>query len=366
MAVHPLQQLSRRETELAREVLLAQHGREAIVFREIYLQEPPKDELLRFLELEHAGQLSDSSTRPARLAKCQYDVIGSDKIPSFHESIIDIGARNRVKHEIIGKEHHAALTLSEFDTLVEVCKKSSTFQDALAEFELPEGFEVVVEPWPYGGLDVDEISRRYFQGLIFAQDTGNGNADSNFYAFPLPLIPVMDAEKQEIVRIDRLATGGKGDSLAGQTHSKKILAHTSNAEYVPELLPNGTRKDLKPLHVLQPEGPSFGVRDESLIEWQRWRFRVSFNPREGAVLHDVRYDGRSVLYRLAISEMTVPYADARAPFHRKQAFDFGDGGAGNCANNLALGCDCLGVIKVSTTTGVRHGWICQHLRETEL
>lgn len=44
---------------------------------------------------------------------------------------------------------------------------------------------------------------------------------------------------------------------------------------------------------------------------------------------------------------TVPYADPRFPFHRKQAFDFGDGGAGNCANNLSLGCDCLGVIKVS-------------------
>jgi primary-amine oxidase len=187
--------------------------------------------------------------------------------------------------------------------------------------------------------------RRFFQGLIFAQDTRNGNPDSNFYAFPLPLIPVMDAHKQEIVRIDRLATGGKGDSLEGQTHNKKVLQHCINAEYVPELLPNGTRKDVKPLHVLQPEGPSFEVDDDSLIEWQKWRFRVSFNPREGAVLHDVRYDGRSVFYRLSVSEMTVPYADARNPFHRKQAFDFGDGGAGNCANNLALGCDCLGVIK---------------------
>lgn len=43
--------------------------------------------------------------------------------------------------------------------------------------------------------------------------------------------------------------------------------------------------------------------------------------------------------------MTVPYGDPRAPFQRKQAFDFGDAGAGRAANNLALGCDCLGVIK---------------------
>lgn len=219
------------------------------------------------------------------------------------------------------------------------------FQDAVAELTLPEGFEVVIEPWPYGGLDTTDENRRYFQGLIFAQDTRNGNPDSNFYAFPLPLIPIMDAHKREIIRVDRLATGGKGDSMHGQTHDKKILEHCTNAEYVPELLPNGTRKDLKTLNVIQPDGPSFKVKDESLVEWQKWRFRVSFNPREGAVIHDLHYDGRSVMHRLSISEMTVPYADARPPFQRKQAFDFGDGGAGNCANNLALGCDCLGVIK---------------------
>lgn len=49
--------------------------------------------------------------------------------------------------------------------------------------------------------------------------------------------------------------------------------------------------------------------------------------------------------RVANVPQTVPYADPRPPFHRKQAFDFGDGGGGNTANNLALGCDCLGVIK---------------------
>lgn len=97
--------------------------------------------------------------------------------------------------------------------------------------------------------------------------------------------------------------------------------------------------------MIQPDGPSFKVSDESLVEWQKWSFRVGFTPREGAVLHDLRYDGRSILYRLSFSEMTVPYGDPRPPFHRKQAFDFGDGGAGRAANNLSLGCDCLGTIK---------------------
>ena len=58
----------------------------------------------------------------------------------------------------------------------------------------------------------------------------------------------------------------------------------------------------------------------------------------------MRYDGRSLFYRLSLSDMNIPYADPRHPFHKKAAFDLGDAGAGIMANNLKLGCDCLGSI----------------------
>ena len=45
-----------------------------------------------------------------------------------------------------------------------------------------------------------------------------------------------------------------------------------------------------------------------------------------------------------MSDMNVPYADPRSPYQRKAAFDLGDVGAGLVANNLKLGCDCLGSI----------------------
>lgn len=66
----------------------------------------------------------------------------------------------------------------------------------------------------------------------------------------------------------------------------------------------------------------------------QWAFFIGFTPKEGIVIHDIRYDGRLVFHRLSMSEMTVPYGDPRAPFHRKQAFDFGDCGAGITANEL--------------------------------
>ena len=414
MAPHPLAILSAQETNVARDVIVASYPGKVIKFREIYLHEPPKAQLKEFLILEHSARLSPTSPRPARLALCQYDVIGCEV--EYHESLVDVELKKRVSHQVVGEPFRASLSgyvvrfrfpvslcplrgknahrgvqyREEFEAVIESCDRSELFKKAMSDFTLPEGFDIVIEPWPYGPLDYDEDNRRYFQALCFARDTRSRNPDANFYSFPLPLIPVMDAQTREIIRVDRPATGGKGDGLRDQTFDRNILAHTKPSEYVPELLPQGTRKDLKELNVVQPEGPSFRVIDESLVEWQKWRFRVAFNPREGATIHDVWYDGRSVLYRLSVSEMvrllvamllmtytvtnhrgilqTVPYADPRPPFHRKQAFDFGDGGGGNMANNLSLGCDCLGLIKyfdavVTGTDGTARNFpnvICMH------
>lgn len=44
--------------------------------------------------------------------------------------------------------------------------------------------------------------------------------------------------------------------------------------------PDGVRKDLKPFVITQPEGPSFQINGYE-ISWQKWRFRVGFNVREG-------------------------------------------------------------------------------------
>lgn len=96
----------------------------------------------------------------------------------------------------------------------------------------------------------------------------------------------MDARKLKIIRVERLATGGKQDGLTDQTHSEHIVNHCKPAEYAPEFLKDRLRKDLKPLNVIQPEGVSFSINNH-LVNWQKWRFRVGFNPREGVTLHDI-------------------------------------------------------------------------------
>jgi primary-amine oxidase len=103
------------------------------------------------------------------------------------------------------------------------------------------------------------------------------------------------------------------------------------------------RDGLRPLDVVQPEGPSFTV-DGWQVSWQGWRLRVGFTHREGLILHDLEFLGRSVLRRAACNEMYVPYLDSGPTQYRKNFFDWGEYGAGPLTNSLALGCDCLGVI----------------------
>ena len=51
-------------------------------------------------------------------------------------------------------------------------------------------------------------------------------------------------------------------------------------EYDPKLTKGPARTTMKPYIVAQPEGPSFKVKGH-LIEWEKHRFRVGFNWREG-------------------------------------------------------------------------------------
>ncbi|KAI0403132.1 copper amine oxidase [Xylaria palmicola] len=348
---HPLRPLTDEEVLRARELVIEKH----------------KD-LVQFLIAEHAGKAP--TTTPPRQVTVLFDRV-KDGVPQLLEEIVDVEAGEIRRTKAFPAYCQTSYTAAEFNQFHDICVASDMFKKALEEFTLPDGFVVTIDPWPYGGLDPEEEVPRYMQGLVYARNAANNNADSNHYAYPLPLIPVMDFTTKELIRVDRLATGGTGDSLYPSPVAekpKKLFEHGKTAEYVPELLDRPLRTDLKPIDITQPEGASFKVHPDNLIEWQRWRFRIGFTPREGAVLHDVCYDGRPVLYRLSFSEMTVPYGDPRPPFHRKQAFDFGDGGIGRAANNLKLGCDCLGAIHylstVVTTPGgkpdVAQNVVCLH------
>ena len=115
--------------------------------------------------------------------------------------------------------------------------------------------------------------------------------DSNHYAFPLPLSPVVDTIEYKVIRIDILPTGA--DHTRKELQPMKV--HPPN-EYMPDY--QQLRMDLKPLNVIQPEGASFTVTKTGetgeAIEWQKWSFMVGFNQREGMVLYNVGVSDLSI------------------------------------------------------------------------
>lgn len=172
------------------------------------------------------------------------------------------------------------------------------------------------------GSDGVDDARRQYQCFLYIQDPNSRNPDSNHYAFPLSISPVVDVQTMKVTRIENLPTGADATPTL-----PKPYRIPPPAEYTPEDQPS-LRTDLKPLQVVQPEGASFRILEEyaggAIVEWQKWRFRVGFNHREGMVLYNVTYDGRSLFWRVSLSDMNIPYADPRNPYHKKSAFDLGD------------------------------------------
>ena len=111
MAPHPLDQLSLEETAVARDVILQAHPNSVIHFREIFLQEPRKGLLKKFLDAERIGNMDAYVPRPPREALCQYDVMESSKFSRFHESIVDIAKQKESSEVIVSSQHHASLTM---------------------------------------------------------------------------------------------------------------------------------------------------------------------------------------------------------------------------------------------------------------
>lgn len=256
-------------------------------------------------------------------------------------------------------KYHGNVDYDEVGLVEAVVMKDPTVLAEVEKLQLPNHLEVVAEAWGFGSDGIDDFHRQY-QVYMFVGE--KHNADSNHYARPLAFSPVVDTVKMKVTRIDRIPTGS-GFELSDKSRPWRF---TKPSEYVPELL--NKRKDLKPLHVVQPEGTSYSISAGNVLQWQKWSFRICFNYREGLLLRDIRYDGRPIFYRVSLSEMAIPYADPRSPYHRKQAFDLGDVGAGIVSNNLALGCDCLGSITyldglVTSPSGepfVKKNSICIH------
>src|SRR5205085_12007167 len=123
------------------------------------------------------------------------------------------------------------------------------------------------------------------RAVSYLLDDPNDNA----YAHPIDnLVVIVDLDRMEVIEVE---------------DGEPLPIPKANGRYDQ---PTEMRPALKPLEIGQPDGASFTL-DGQHLTWDKWDLRFDLHPIEGLVLHQVRYDGRSVLYRASIAEMVVPY-----------------------------------------------------------
>ncbi|KAE8155154.1 copper amine oxidase [Aspergillus avenaceus] len=334
---HPFDPLQPEEISKAADIVRSALEGKTPAFRVITLQEPSKEQMIPFLEKEHAGQ---SIPCPNRTARAEVIVRGNGDKNELIELRVDLDSSVVIKKQHLpGK--HSYIDSDYMKAVGEVCRADARVQEEIRKLHLPDGATVVVEPWAYATDGMNDMSERITMCWFYMRLLDN--PDANYYAYPLDVCAEV-SEKLKVTKVYRLPSSPhERIHDEGTPYDHRKFHSPASSEYHPSLRPSA-RTTTRPYHVVQPEGPSFQTKGNRLT-WEKWHMRVGFNYREGLTLHDIRYDGRSLFYRLSLAEMFVPYGDPRAPYPRKGAFDLGNDGAGINANNLRLGCDCLGHIK---------------------
>ncbi|KAJ7538366.1 hypothetical protein O6H91_11G045300 [Diphasiastrum complanatum] len=357
---HPLDPLSPAEIQVATETVRAAGAsaeiRDGMRFIEVVLCEPEKDVVALadayffppyqptfFLPMDKGGA-SWRLHLPSRQARLTVYNVRNNETTIWSVELTEVHAVTRGGHhrgKVVSCEvmHDVqpSMDAEEYASCEATIKGYGPFREAMKNRGVENMELVMVDPWCSGYYEEkDSPNRRLARPLIFCR-TESDCVMENGYARPVEGIYVLvDLQNMKILEFEdrRFVPLPPPDPLRN---------------YTPSHIRGGMRSDIKPLQIIQPEGPSFCVNG-FYVEWQKWNFRIGFTPREGLVIHNVAYDDgsrgrRSVAYRLSFVEMVVPYGDPMDPHYRKNAFDAGEDGLGKNAHSLKKGCDCLGYIK---------------------
>jgi primary-amine oxidase len=327
---HPLDPLTAQEITAVVEIVTGEQNIDnRYRFATIVLNEPAKSVVQSFKSGDMDGL--------RQINREAFVVLLDNTTGQTYEAIVSL-----TNAAVISWKHipdvQPSIMLDEFLECEAIVKANPEFQAALQKRGITNFDLVMVDPWSAGNFGVEEEKGlRLTRTFSWVRSEPNDNG----YARPIEgVVAIVDLNKMEVLRVEDygvIPIPPKAGNYA--------------AEYIPQF-----RTDIKPLEIVQPEGPSFQV-DGYKVAWQKWHFRIGFTPREGLVLYEIGYEEageiRPILYRAALAEMVVPYNEASTDgsnHYRKNAFDVGEYGVGMLANSLSLGCDCLGEIRYFDAT----------------
>ncbi|KAM1025850.1 hypothetical protein ACFX13_039595 [Malus domestica] len=357
---HPLDPLSAAEISVAVATVRAAGAtpevRDSMRFVEVVLLEPDKHVVAladayffppfqpSLLPRTKGGPIIPTKLPPRRARLVVYNKKSNEtstwivELSEVHAATRGGHHRGKVVSSEVVPDVQPPMDAVEYAECEAVVKDFPPFREAMKKRGIEDMDLVMVDAWCVGyHSEADSPSQRLAKPLIFCR-TESDCPMENGYARPVEGIYILvDMQNMMVIKFEdrKLVPLPPADPLRN---------------YTPGETRGGVdRSDIKPLQIIQPEGPSFRVNGY-FVEWQKWNFRIGFTPREGLVIYSVAYvDGnrgrRPVAHRLSFVEMVVPYGDPNDPHYRKNAFDAGEDGLGKNAHSLKKGCDCLGLIK---------------------
>ncbi|MFL5625547.1 MAG: tyramine oxidase, partial [Ktedonobacteraceae bacterium] len=255
---HPLEPLTAEEITAAVDIVRTEKQLSQFVrFASVTLHEPPKQIVLQY-------KPGDAYSREAEL------VLMDDEHRAVYEGVVSL-TESKVTSwkQVLGVQ--PPVLMDEFFECEQVVKADPQYQEALRKRGITNVDLVMVDPWSpgYYGPD-DDPKNRIIQALSWVR----ADEKDNGYAHPIEgLLAFVDMNARKVIRIEDY---------------ENVPLPSEAGNYTADAI-GKFRDDLKPLEVVQPEGPSFSIKGHE-IHWQKWSLRIGFTPREGLVLYTVGYE----------------------------------------------------------------------------
>ncbi|EEH39876.2 amine oxidase [Paracoccidioides lutzii Pb01] len=162
---HPLSPQEITLNHLGRQIHQSSYPGHNVIFRVVTHAEPPKAQMIRFLEAERSSSTPEVSAAlpPKRTALVQFYL--GDSL-DFREIRVDLTSGERLdESKLTGKRSYIDGTL--MNACEEECLADKGVQDAINQLELPENAAVVVEAWTYGTDGMRDMSKRLVMGVYY-------------------------------------------------------------------------------------------------------------------------------------------------------------------------------------------------------
>jgi Cu2+-containing amine oxidase len=270
---HPLDPLSEAEVTLASDILRTTKDLgETVRFTHVQLEEPAKAEVLGWkpgtkLARRAAATLFDCKTGATHLATVD-----------LHTKTVTAWREHPTRAHPFGQP---PVTIEEVFKVGDIVKRDSGWRRAMTRRGLSDAeIELVqVDPFSAGYFDREvEKGRR----LVSAVSYWRKDAKDNGYAHPIEgVVALVDLIEEKVVH------------LVDEPDIVPIPKRSRNYDTASI---GRMRDDVKPLDIVQKDGPSFSVEGWK-VAWQNFSFRVGWTAREGLVLHGIAFRSADHLSR---------------------------------------------------------------------